>query len=125
MRLIALTKPSLYSEMHQFALSVFEEASKLYHVTTDLNRIPKIETLPDQELPSFLDREDSRQLLHITYGYLLNAKGENGEQLFRDRFFQTLAQYEEEYWSLLETHIEKHLNSLGVEKRACGKRGKG
>jgi tagaturonate epimerase len=116
MRLIALTKPSLYIEMHQFALSVFEEASKLYHVTTDLNRIPKIETLTDQELPSFLDQEDSRQLLHITYGYLLNAKGENGGQLFRDRFFQTLAQYEEEYWSLLETHIEKHLNSLGVEK---------
>jgi hypothetical protein len=116
MRLIALTTPPLYREMHQFALSVFEEASKLYHVTADLNRISKIETLQDEELPSFLDHEDSRQLLHITYGYLLNAKGENGESLFRDRFFQTMTQYEEDYWSLVEKHIENHLNSLGVEK---------
>jgi hypothetical protein len=118
MRLIALTKPSLYIEMHRFALSVFEEASKLYHVTANVNRIPKIETLKDQELPSLLDQEDSRQLLHITYGYLLNAKGENGDPLFRDRFFQTMAQHEEEYWSLLETHIEKHLNGLRAEKRS-------
>jgi hypothetical protein len=114
MRLIALMKPSLYREMHQFALSIFKEASKLYHVTTDLDRIPKIETLQDQELPSLLEQDDSRQLLHITYGYLLNAKDENGKNLFRDRFYQTMLQYEEDYWSLLERHIEKHLNSLGV-----------
>ena len=116
MRLIALRNPFLYIEMHRFALSVFEEASNLYHVTANLDRIPKIETFTDQELPSLLDQEDSRQLLHITYGYLLNAKDKNEEPLFRDRFFQTLAQYEEEYWSLLQTHIEKHLNSLGAEK---------
>jgi hypothetical protein len=116
MRLIALINPSLYREMHRFALSIFKEASKLYHVSTDLDRIPKIETLQDQELPSFLEHEDARQLLHITYGYLLNAKDKNGKDLFRDRFFQTMSKYEEDYWSLLERHIEKHLNSLGVEK---------
>ena len=116
MRLIALINPSLYREMHRFALSIFKEASKLYHVSTDLDRIPKIETRQDQELPSFLEQEDARQLLHITYGYLLNAKDKNGKDLFRDRFFQTMSKYEEDYWSLLERHIEKHLNSLGVEK---------
>jgi hypothetical protein len=26
-------------------------------------------------------------------------------------------QYEEDYWSLLEKHIEKHLSSLGAEKK--------
>jgi hypothetical protein len=116
MRLIALMNPSLYREMHPFALSIFKEASKLDLVTADLDRIPKIETLRDQELPSLLEQEDSRQLLHITYGYLLNAKDENGKNLFRDRLYQTMSQYEEDYWSLLERHIEKHLNSLGVEK---------
>lgn len=116
MRLIALVNPSLYREMHRFALSAFKEASKLYHVTTDLNKIPKLEALQDSELPALLEQDDPRQLLHITYGYLLNAKDDSGRNLFKDRFFQTLTQYEEDYWSLLEKHIEKHLTSLRVKK---------
>jgi hypothetical protein len=116
-RLIASVSPSLYREMHRWALSKFGEASKLYHVTTDLNRIPKLEELRDQELPALLDQNDSRQLLHITYGYLLNAKDGSGKHLFKNRLFQILSQYEEDYWSFLERHIGKHLNSLGVRKR--------
>jgi hypothetical protein len=117
MRLIARLNPSLYREMHRFALSTFKEASKLYHVTTDLNRIPNLEKLQDQELPTLLDQDDSRQLLHITYGYLLNAKDNDGKNLFRERLYHTLTQYEEDYWSLLERHIEKHLDSLGLLRK--------
>ena len=115
-RLVASVSPALYRRMHQFALSVFNEASKLYHVTTDLNRIPKLEGLEDQELPSLLDQDDSRQLLHITYGYLLNAKDENGRNLFRDEFNHILTEYEDDYWSLVERHIEKHLIALGLNR---------
>jgi hypothetical protein len=117
-RLIASLSPSLYREMHRWALSRFAEASKLYHVTTDLQRIPKLEGLRDEELPTLLDQDHSRQLLHITYGYLLNAKDGNGNYLFRDRLYQMLSQYEEDYWSFLEGHIGKHLDSLGVERNA-------
>jgi len=116
-RLVALRNPSLYREIHRYALSKFKEASTLYHVTTDLTRIPNLQELNDQELFSLLDQEDSRQLLHITYGYLLNAKDRDGKNLFRDQFYHTLTQYEEEYWSLIEKHIENHLSSLGVKKR--------
>jgi hypothetical protein len=115
-RLIASVSPSLYREMHRWALSKFGEASKLYHVTTDLDRIPKLEKLQDQELPTLLDQDDSRQLLHITYGYLLNARDGHGRYLFKDKFYQILSQYEEDYWFFLEGHIGKHLNSFGVEK---------
>lgn len=117
MRLIVFVNPSLYREMHQFALSTFNEASKCYHVRADLNRIPKLQDLQDQELPALLDQDDSRQLLHITYGFLLNARTEDGKNLFRDRLYRILAEYEEDYWSLLERHFERHLNSLGVKKR--------
>ena len=115
-RLVATVSPFLYRKMHRLALSLFKEASKLYHVTTDLNRIPKLEALHDEELPPLLDQEDARQLLHITYGYLLNAKDGKGKPLFRDEFYDVLSQYEEDYWSLLENHIEKHLTLLGAEK---------
>jgi hypothetical protein len=114
MRLIALGNPSLYREVHRYALSKFKEASKLYQVAAEPSRIPNLEKLSDEELPALLDREDSRQLLHITCGDLLNAKDEAGKNIFRDQLYQILIQYEEDYWSLLENHFEKHLNSLGV-----------
>jgi len=115
-RLIALMDPPLYREMHRSALSSFKEAAKLYHVTTDLTRIPKLEELHDQELPKLLDQDDSRQLFHITYGFLLNAKTEDGKYLFKNRFYNALTQYEEDYWALLENHIGKHLTSLGLNQ---------
>jgi hypothetical protein len=112
MRLIAVKTPSLCKEMYRTALSAFKEASKLYHVTTDLNRVPKPENLDDQHLFELLDEEDTRQLLHITYGFLLKSPS-------RQLFFKTLIEYEEDYWSLLENHIEKHLNLLRVERGDC------
>jgi hypothetical protein len=117
MRLIAMANPTLYREMHSFARSRFDEASKLYHVTIDPSRIPSLERLNDEELPRLLEREDSRQLLTITYGYLLNAEDEAGKNLFKNQIYYTLMRYEEDYWSMLETHIEKHLSSLGVGKK--------
>jgi hypothetical protein len=117
LRLIALGNPSLFRKMYSFALSRFNEASNLYHVKADLNRIPNLEELSDEELPALLNQEDSRQLLHITYGYLLNEKDKTGKHLFKDQLTHTLMQYEEDYWSMLETHIENHLSSLGIKKR--------
>jgi hypothetical protein len=114
MRLVALRNPSLCREIHRYALSKSKEASRLYPVTTDLTRIPNLQELKDQELFSLLDQEDSKQLLHITYGFLLHATDGEGKNLFRDQLYHTLTQYEEEYWSLIEKHIEKHLNALGV-----------
>lgn len=116
MRLIAKRAPSLYRGMHQYALSAFHEAAKLYSVTTDLGKIPKLEEVKDKDLPKYFDQDDSRQLIHLTYGYLLNAKDGDGKYLFRERFFQTLTDYEEEYWTLLEKHIGKHLTSIGLKK---------
>jgi hypothetical protein len=117
MRLVAFVHPLLYREMHSLALSEWIETSKPYQATVHLNRIPKLEELSDEDLPALLDREDCRQLLHITDGALLNAKSQSGEYLFRERLYHTLTRYEEDYWSMLEAHIEKHLSSLGVKRK--------
>jgi len=109
-RLISLKDPSLYREMHLRALSAFGEASKHYQVTTDISCVPQIKDLTDSELSGLLDQENARQLLHITYGFLLKSE-------LRDRIFKTLIHYEEDYESLLDKHIEKHLDYLGVERR--------
>jgi hypothetical protein len=75
-----------------------------------------LEELNDQELPSLLDHENFRQFFCNTNGYLLNVKDQAGKHLFRDKLYHILTQHEEDYWSLLEKHIEKYLKSFGVKK---------
>ena len=73
MKVVSQCDAALYREIHRFALEHFEEATKYYHVTTELSRIPNIDSLEDAELPGLFDLPDARQLIHITYGLILTA----------------------------------------------------
>jgi hypothetical protein len=116
MRVIALVDPALYREVHKYALSAFDEARKYYHVTTDLAKIPHVDSLSDAELPGLFENNDSRQLIHITYGLILNNKNPDGSFAFKDRLYRLWRQREEVYAQALERHIGKHLDLLGVKK---------
>ena len=112
MRVVAMTDPALYREVHAFALGAFDEATKYYHVTTDLSKIPAPDTLSDAQLPELFKQNDARQLIHITYGLILGAKDENGKPRFRDRLYKLWRENGEQYAKCLEEHIGKHLSML-------------
>ena len=112
MRLVAEKAPALYREVHAFALGVFREATQFYHVTTDLTKVPPLETLEDAALPALFDQNDARQLIHITYGYILQAEHPDGTPRFRTAILQTLRDNAEDYAALLERHIGRHLYLL-------------
>ncbi len=113
MQVIAEHDPALYREIHKFALDeAFAEATKYYHVTTDLSKIPPLDTLSDQELPSLFGNNDARQLIHITYGLILSKKDADGKYVFKDRLYAAWRKYAEEYADRLEKHIGKHLALL-------------
>ncbi|GFR37454.1 hypothetical protein PRECH8_07500 [Insulibacter thermoxylanivorax] len=112
-RTVAKVNPDLYRRMHQYALDHFEEAKAYYHVTTDLSKIKPLSEVSDAELPQYMDEDNARQLIHITYGILLQAKDENGNSLFKDEFYQTLIAQEEAYEASLASHIGRHLELLG------------
>ena len=114
MKLVAMKDPSLYREVHRFALGAFSEATKYYHVTTDLSKIPDIDTLDDAQLVSLFSMNDARQLIHITYGLILNAKDSSGASLFRDRLYRLWRTYREDYARLLHEHIGNHLKAILV-----------
>ena len=107
-RVIARTNPALFRRMLGAAFAGFQEATKLYHVTTDLHAIPDARDCADSELERYLDAKDSRQLLHITYGGLLNDPG------IRGAFFETLSRNEEAHYDAVQKHMEKHLRLLGL-----------
>ena len=116
MRVVAAADPALYREIHKYALSAFDEARKYYHVTTDLKKIPNVDKLSDKELQELFTQNDSRQLIHITYGLILSKKNDDGSFAYRDRLYKLWQEHDEEYAKALVEHIGKHLTLLGVKK---------
>jgi hypothetical protein len=114
MRIIAITEPSLYREVHNCALSSFNEAKKFYHVTTDLSTLPDITALKDDELAELFENNAIRQLIHITYGFILEQKNKDGSFTFRDRLYKLWKLHEDEYRKALVKHIGKHLKLLAL-----------
>jgi len=115
MRVIAMTEPELYREVHAYALGVFSEATKYYHVSCVPGRVPPLEKLTDAQLPELFELDDARQLIHITYGLILTAKDQTGAYRFRDRLFHNWREHEAQYFDRLETHIGRHLALLYSE----------
>jgi len=111
-KVIVMKDPALYREIHQFALENFEKDRASYNLTTDLSRIPGIDTISDDELINLFKQNDSRQLIHITYGSILRAKDNVGKYIFKDRIYQVLFRYEEEHYRELSNHIRRHLELL-------------
>ena len=112
MCVVAMADPALYREVHTFALEMFPEAKKYYHVTTDLAKIPALDSLTDEHLPQLFEQSDARQLIHISYGLILNAKDKAGLYLFKNRLYSLWREHAELYAKRLEQHIGKHLQLL-------------
>ena len=108
---VARVNPVLFRKMLVRAISCFPAAAKLYHVAADPSAIPSPKEAPDNELERYLDARDSRQLLHITYGGLLDDPG------IRAEFFQTLEANEELHYATVQEHIERHVRLLGVPQK--------
>ena len=113
-RVIAEYEPSLYRRMHTFALENLAEAKKYYHITENTANIVDISSVSDDGLHLYLEQDDARQVLHITYGLILQAKAGDGSPLFRDAIYQVLYAHESNYFHALEKHIGRHLAALGI-----------
>ena len=112
MRAVAAADPAMYREIHAFALEKFADAKKFYHVTTDLNKVPALDTLTDAELPNLFTMNDARQLIHITYGFILTEKNADGTYRFKNRLYKFWRENEAVYSDMLYAHIGKHLALL-------------
>lgn len=115
LRIPARHAPELFREIVDFAFDRFEEDHKTYHVTTDLDVIPDPGTVADEALEdTYLEEDNGRQLLHITYGSILTAETPEGTPRFRDRLYEVLDEHEEEHYDALKSHFLDHIESVGA-----------
>ncbi|MFB6247502.1 MAG: tagaturonate epimerase family protein [Salinibacter sp.] len=112
LRIPARHAPDLFREMVEFAFERFEEDRRTYHVTTRLDAIPAPGDVPDPALETtYLEDDDGRQLLHITYGSLLS--GDQTPSPFRERLFALLDEHEDEHYEALRSHFLAHIDTVG------------
>lgn len=112
MRIIIRKNPSLYRQIHPYILKKFNQDKTSYDLTTDLSLIPNINETSDSHLEGLLDKDESCQLIHTTYGSVLTGKKEEGAYLFRNQIYETLYHNEDEHYQAISEHVKKHLDLL-------------
>lgn len=114
LRVIANENPELFKGMYNLAISKLPEAKTYYHIFTEVDMIPDINDYAPDKYNDLLEIEESRQALHVTYGYLLCEKDADNNFIYRNQFSETMHKYEDEYYKVLQSHIGRHLNDLGL-----------
>ncbi len=87
--------------MH-FAIERYPEDRASYHVSAEIFAVPEIKTWPDDGLGDLLDDFHAREILHVTYGSVLN------DSRLQRPFFETLLKNEDAYTEFVEKHFDRH-----------------
>ena len=107
LRAIGGVDPDLFREILALAIARYDEDRATYHVSADAGKVPAPETLADEELSAVLDTFDGREVLHVTFGSILDALGE--------RIKAVLDAHEEAHYDALEVHFIRHLEPFAVD----------
>jgi tagaturonate epimerase len=102
LRTVAQVDTAFFREILTLARGRYETDRATYHVSAELAKVPPAEDIWDTALPGLLDQFDARQVLHVTFGSVLDR--------FGDRLLSTLDAHEGVYAGMLEAHFEKHLS---------------
>jgi hypothetical protein len=100
---IAEKNPGLYRKIHEKALEHFEESKVHYYVSGDPSKVDDPFVRKDETLADYLRDDNSRQLLHITYGFVL------GDPELKKELYETLKENEDHYYGRLMSHIGRHI----------------
>jgi len=104
LRTLAQIEPGLFRKMLALSIERYPLERASYHVSAELERVPDPDSLPDAALPNLLDHFDARQVLHVTFGSLLERYGSDLRRI--------LSEHAEEYYQALERHFVRHLGLL-------------
>jgi hypothetical protein len=101
LRVIARFEPTLFRELLEFARSKFDTDKKSYFLDCRPENVPAAAQLDDADLPGLLEQFDARQLLHVTFGSVIDR--------YRDTLMTTLSTHDAAYTEGLKQHFVRHL----------------
>jgi len=104
LKVILMVNLELFKEIYEFSLTRFAEDKKSYHISADLSRIPQ--SINENITIELFKNDDVRQMLHVTYGSVLNNNH------LKEELFKTLVNFEEVYYNTVASHIKRHIDLL-------------
>ncbi|WP_105035724.1 tagaturonate epimerase family protein [Cryobacterium aureum] len=113
----AIHDPALFRAIYDVSRDAYRGARASYQVSAQLDRTPAAENLTDEQLPALVTNSDSRQVLHVGYGAVLTQHDEGGARWMSDALRSLLSTHAEEYESVLESHLGRHLRPFAELSR--------
>ena len=109
LRAAAIAAPGLLRSIYVFAREHYERDRASYHVSASVAAAPDPARVDDAGLAALLEDFHARQILHVTFGSVLTARGEDGRLVFADDLRSMLQAHPEVYAACLERHFVRHL----------------
>jgi tagaturonate epimerase len=110
LRVMAVVEPALFREVLDFSRGRFEHDRKTYYISAQLDKVPASAALSDADLPDLLNQFDARQVLHVTFGSVLDTYGKQLQAMLRA--------YEDQYIAAVKAHFDRHLESFAQVNHA-------
>jgi tagaturonate epimerase len=104
LRVWAMVDPDAFRAVLDFSRERYPTDRATYHVSAVLERVPHAGDVADADLPDLLNQFDARQVLHVTYGSVLERWGGELKQM--------LGHHEDLYATTLKQHFDRHLDSF-------------
>ncbi len=102
LRVIAVVDQPFFREILDFSRGCYETDKTTYHVSGKLERVSEADDLSDADILNIFDQFDTRQVLHVTFGSVLDHYGTELKALLGDH----IDLYEE----FLQAHFKHHLD---------------
>ncbi|WP_324649397.1 tagaturonate epimerase family protein [Georgenia sp. H159] len=106
LEVVARQDGDVLAEIWSVSRQAFVRARASYQVSADVTRTP--ETLEGVDLVELVSAFDSRQILHVGYGDVLNTTGADGRPL-RARLHELLVAHDDAYATVVAEHLARHV----------------
>jgi hypothetical protein len=115
LRVAARQSPQLFLEILTYSRERFDEDRVSYHISAELSRLKNPLQLEQHEREQqFLDGNDGRQMLHVTFGSVLTKGHTSKGQSFKDALLQTLHDNSDLHDQFLAEHLGRHIQLLSA-----------
>ena len=103
LRAVAMTDAGLFRRILALAVERYPVDRTSYHVSARVDKLPSLRQMSDNTLPDLLEDFHAREILHVTYGSVLN------DPTLRPALFKTLKTNISLYTTLIAKHFDRHL----------------
>jgi hypothetical protein len=103
LRAVAMTDAGLFRRILSLAVERYPADRASYHVSARIAALPPFDRMSDAALPDLLEDFHAREILHVTYGSVLNHAD------LRPALFETLETQAALYTALIAKHFDRHL----------------